>query len=216
MGGWAVDGMRAPRSSFGHTLHVSSDETAERILEATWALLRAGGGVTMAGVADAVGISRQAVYLHVGSRAGLLVAVVRWVDRREGIAADMVAAADGRAPAAALEALVRTWLDYLPRLHPAPIQLLAGGDHEALAAWDDRMRELERAYRGPLTELHAQGELRPELSVRRAVELVRAVASLRAWDELVHGRRWSQRRAVDALWRAAAGAVLLAPPSGPT
>jgi AcrR family transcriptional regulator len=51
-------------------------ETRTRILEATRRLMeeRRGQGVRMRDIAEEVGISRQAVYDHFGSRAKLLVA----------------------------------------------------------------------------------------------------------------------------------------------
>ena len=56
--------------------------TRTRILEATWGLMeeRLGRGVRMSDIAEAAGVSRQAVYDHFGSRAELMAATVRYGD----------------------------------------------------------------------------------------------------------------------------------------
>ena len=58
-----------------------------RILDATLALIttRGGADVTMAEIARAAGVSRQAVYLHFADRATLMVALVRYVDDQRGL-----------------------------------------------------------------------------------------------------------------------------------
>ena len=191
------------------TLHVSSTGTRESLLEAAWLLLRRDpASASMARIAAEAGVSRQAVYLHFQSRAGLLLALVRWVDEREGVAERFGEALHARSPRAVLEAAARTWLDYLPRLHPVAHFLARSiDDAEAHAAWNDRMGELERIYRAPLRELHRSGKLRDGLSVEHAVALVRGVASVDAWHFLVHERTWKQELAVESLLTAIGGAL---------
>lgn len=189
-------------------LHVSSDATHETILEAAWSLMKEDApGATMASIARAAGVSRQAVYLHFESRAGLLLALVRWRDERSDFFARIDGAVRHEDAQAALGACVRTWLDYLPELYPVPAYLArARHDPAAFDAWIDRMRALERVYRQPIDRLHAEGRL--VLGRRAAVDVVRATASLSAWEHLVVDRGWAQRTAVDAIWRAVRGAVL--------
>ena len=57
-------------------------DTRERILKETWHLMekRRGQGVRIEDVAQAAGVSRQAVYLHFGSRAELLIATTHYLD----------------------------------------------------------------------------------------------------------------------------------------
>jgi len=186
---------------------VSSGETREALLEVAWRLMREdAAGASMARIANAAGVSRQTVYLHFESRAGLLLALVRWRDERSDFFSRVAAVREDDA----LEVLgryVRTWLDYLPELHPVPSYLArARQDSAAFAAWTDRMGALEDLYRRPLKTLHAEGRLRG--SVTSAVDAVRATASVFAWEHLVHDRGWSQRRAVATLWLASQGAIL--------
>ena len=57
-----------------------SSETKSRILNATWKLLESGdNAVRMSDIAKAVGISRQALYLHYPNRADLLVATTKHI-----------------------------------------------------------------------------------------------------------------------------------------
>lgn len=162
----------------------------------------------MASIAEAAGVSRQAAYLHFHNRAGLLLAIVRFIDEREGIA-DRLSATSQLEPREALLESIRIWLDYLPSLHPAP-GFLARAKHDPAArtAWLDRMRELEALYRAPLRHLHRKRQLRPGLSTEDAVATTRALASVHAWEHLVHDSGWDQKDAVDMLVRAVEGAVL--------
>lgn len=180
------------------------------LLETAWDLLRREpAAATMVRIAAEAGVSRQAVYLHFHSHAGLLLAVVRWIDEREAIAERFQAASAAGSPRAVLEAYVRTWLDYLPRLHPVASFLARfHGDPEARAAWNDRMAELEKVYRPPLRALHRAGELRDGLSVEQALALVRAIVSVQTWHFLVHESGWKQDAAVHSIVLAVRGAVL--------
>src|SRR5687768_18337288 len=117
---------------------MSSTTTREQLLETAWRLFQSDpAAASMGRIAAEAGVSRQALYLHFQSRAGLLLALVRWVDEREQIGARFAEASQSSSPREVLEADVRVWLDYLPRLHPVPI-FLAGSssDAEAQAAWN--------------------------------------------------------------------------------
>jgi AcrR family transcriptional regulator len=187
-----------------------SSDTRSLLLETAWKLLRRNpSAAAMGQIAAAAGVSRQTIYLHFQSRAGLLLALVRWVDERERIAEEFAAAAKLSSPLESLEAHVRIWLDYMPRLHPVPSFLARyDADSEAKAAWDDRMAELEKLYRRPLRILHKNGDLAENMSVERAVALVRAVASVHAWYFLVHDCGWKQLDAVTGILHALRGALL--------
>ncbi|MCA9734998.1 helix-turn-helix transcriptional regulator, partial [candidate division KSB1 bacterium] len=62
-------------------------DTRTRILEVTWHLMeqQRGQGVRLADVAAAAGVSRQAVYLHFGSRTELMIATTAYVDEVKGL-----------------------------------------------------------------------------------------------------------------------------------
>src|SRR5688572_15491428 len=102
----------------------------------------------MAEVARESGVSRQMVYLHFESRAGLFTAITRWHDARTGLIERMTRAAE-LPPLDALEAMMRAWLEYIPEVLPVARQLhtaaVTGADGGE--AWDQRMDELRRAFR---------------------------------------------------------------------
>lgn len=187
-----------------------SSATREQLLETAWRLFQSDpAAASMGRIAAEAGVSRQAVYLHFQSRAGLLLALVRWIDERERIAGQFEVASRQPAPLAVLEAQIRVWLDYLPRLHPVPSFLARfDADPEARSAWKDRMTELEKLYRPPLRALQRAGELREGLSLARSVDLVRGLASVHAWHYLVHECSWKQEAAVRAILSAVRGALL--------
>jgi AcrR family transcriptional regulator len=61
-------------------------ETRTKIMEATRELVEQSQGKTirLEDIAKRAGVSRQAIYLHFGSRVGLMVATVQYVDETEG------------------------------------------------------------------------------------------------------------------------------------
>ncbi|RMF17910.1 MAG: TetR/AcrR family transcriptional regulator [Candidatus Dadabacteria bacterium] len=75
------------RSLYGKLYTVSSrrHDTRERILEAAFQLAQAGRFATMAEIARAADVSRQAVYLHFGSRAGLMKALFVFINHKYGL-----------------------------------------------------------------------------------------------------------------------------------
>jgi AcrR family transcriptional regulator len=185
-------------------------------LQAAWRLMREDAAhATLGRIAAEAGVSRQALYLHFDGRAGLLLAMVRWVDERERFA-ERVAPLAQLDPRARLEGYLRAWLGYLPALHPVPgVLARAQDDPEARAAWTDRMAAFEALLRVPLRKLHRAGALRRGLTAETALDATRALASVHAWEHLVHERGWSQRRAEDAIWNGVDGAVLgSTPPPG--
>ena len=101
----------------------------------------------MAGVAEAAGVSRQLVYIHFTSRAGLLTAMARDHDRRSGFAA-RVAATHELPPAEGLERLVREWLAYVPEILPVARALEAASitGEDGAEAWRDRMDDLHEQF----------------------------------------------------------------------
>ena len=116
--------------------------TRARILDAAFQRVRDGGtgAVSVKDIAAAAGVSRQLVYFHYGSRAGLLLAMARHRDERSGFVARAVAARD-LAPVPALEALLRAWCAYLPDMTAVARALEA-----ALVTGDEGGSALARAH----------------------------------------------------------------------
>ncbi|MEO1695853.1 MAG: TetR/AcrR family transcriptional regulator [Planctomycetota bacterium] len=189
---------------------MSSAPTKERLLEAAWSLMkRDAEKATLAAIAAEAGVSRQALHLHFGARSGLLLEMVRWVDERSAFFEKLEPIRELEDPAERLRVYVCTWLDYLPALHPVPGYLArARSDVSAREAWNDRMEALESLYRRPLKELHVSGQLSDGLKPAAALDLVRTIASVHAWEFLVHERGWSQKRTTRTLWSSVEAAIL--------
>lgn len=185
--------------------------TRHRILDATWRLIEEGApDVTMAQVAAAAGVSRQAVYLHFESRSGLLVGLVRHVDEQLGLAelaAPVQQATTGRE---ALAAMVELHADYTARIIGVARLLDAArlGDPAVAAAWEDRMSGRRRAHRRIVERLERDGDLAPGWAVEDAALLFYTWTLPRVWDELVTERGWSTDDFREHVTRALTGAFV--------
>jgi AcrR family transcriptional regulator len=169
-------------------------DTRSRILEMAWALIRERGtkGVTVAEIADAAEVSRQLVYFHFESRAGLLVAMARHHDVKSGFV-DRVVDTRSLPPVEGLEALLREWYDYIPEILPVARALEAAvitGD-EGGAAWRDRMEDLWEAFRIAVERVAEDGSLAEGWTVETATDWIWARSHLTTSQHLVGERGWA-------------------------
>jgi AcrR family transcriptional regulator len=190
-------------------------DTKARILDAVWKLVsrRGRADLTMGEIARAVGLTRQAVYLHFPSRAALLVAVVRHFDEQHR---DLAARARRLAlpPAQAFEAGIRGWLAYLPQvlsvagaLEAAALVGDAGAD-----AWHDRMRYLREGQRAYIARLADHGLLADGWTVDQALDWMWAHTHPSVWRHLVVEQGWAPETFVDRVVRLLV-AELVSPPA---
>jgi len=182
-------------------------DSRERILDIAFQLVREQGAtaVTMAGIADRAGLSRQMVYVLFRSRAGLLTAMARDHDRRSGFA-ERVAAARELPPADAFERLLREWLGYVPEILPvaraleaAAITGEAGG-----GAWRDRMDDLHGVFRAAVERL----ELAAGWTVDTATDWAWARVQPGGFDHLVSERGWDAGEYADRVTRSIVGELV--------
>ena len=165
-----------------------SAETRARVLETAWERVREHGpsAATVKEIAKAAGVSRQLVYFHYGSRAGLLTAMARHRDEDFGRA---VAAARELDPEAALERVLRAWCDYVPDILPVARALeaaLIAGD-EGGEAWRDRMGELHAVFASFVCRVR----LAPGWTERTATDWIWARVQPSAYAHLVGERGWT-------------------------
>ena len=163
------------------------------ILETAWGLVGERGvqAVTVADIAAASGVSRQLVYHHFESRAGLLVAMTRHHDAASGFRKRLVATRD-LAPVEGFEAGLRLWLSYVPEvLHVARAleAALIAGD-EGGTAWRDRMDDIHEAFRLAVARVEEAGRLAPGWTVDTAADWVYARSHVSTWQHLVADRGW--------------------------
>jgi AcrR family transcriptional regulator len=191
---------------------VSSTDTRERILTAARELLeqRAWAGVGLGEVARAAGVSRQAIYLHFGSRAALLLALVDYVDEVEGLAELVARVDDASSGAEQLDRLA--WLNsvYEPRIRSVVIAHDAARRHDAdlEQAWQDRMERRRSLYRRTVRRLEAERALAAGLTRKDAVDLIWALLGPRVHEDLVGDRGWSARRYETHMRNVLRGALL--------
>jgi len=174
---------------------ISGTGTRSRILEAAWVLVGergTTGGVTVAEIAAAAGVSRQLVYFHFENRAGLLAAMARHHDVESGFV-QRVAASRTLPPVEALEALLRAWCAYVPEILPVARALEAAEitGEEGGTAWRDRMGDLWEAFRIAVERVEGDGRLAGGWTVGTATDWVWARSHLTGWQHLVAERGWS-------------------------
>lgn len=189
-------------------------ETHTRILEATWELVtEQGARLRLADVAARASVSRQAVYLHFGDRAGLLVALVQHMDERLELGASLAAVHAAPDGASLLDAAMRLNTTFWARVFPvARVLEAAQHDDEALGtAWRDRMRYRQTTSRAMIEALADRGELAEGWTVDDAAAVLYAVAHFDTWRELVIELGWSDDRYVESMTRLLGRALLPRP-----
>jgi AcrR family transcriptional regulator len=176
---------------------VSTSTTRTAILDVGRRLLEARGydGIGLDTIAREAGVSRQAVYLHFKSKAGLLLALVEHVDETEELAASLAPIERAGSAVAMLDAVVEHIGVFTPRIYRIATALDgARRSHpEAEAAWQDRMANRYVTPRRIVQRLAAEGVLAAGWSRKAATDFVWALTSIRVWEDLVIERGWSKR-----------------------
>ena len=182
---------------------IERGEARRSILDATRGLLEQPGSadVAMAAIAERAGYSRQAIYRHFGSRAGLLKAVLRDVDERAGAEGAVAEILDSPTGVDALEALVAWWAGYVAEFVGISRSVLEGraSDPALAAAWEDRMDALLGVCRSVVDRCAEDGALRRGLRPAVASEMLWGMLSVPLWDQLITDRGWSRNQYRDRL-----------------
>ncbi len=185
------------------------EDTRARILDAALALIRKRGAanVTMADIAKAARISRQAVYLHFADRAELLVALARHADERRGLAQELQKIADAPSGRAALAEKASLQARMNPGIWAVAraMDAVRRTDEAAERSWQDRLKNRLKGCRAIIGRLQQEGTLRPGLNADAAADLLWTLTSLRTWEDLVLERGWTadqyRERMTDLLLR---------------
>ena len=191
--------MSSSRAKNNHGLdNVSSSRSIERILDAALALITRKGdaNVTMAHIAKAARLSRQAVYLHFADRATLMVALARHLDEQLGLPSDIRQVIDSPTGATMLTAMVSMQAHRNPSVWAIAQALDAVRRTDAAAerAWQDRLNARLQGCRTIVARLQAEGGLKAALDESVAADLLWTITSLRMWEDLVLNRGWSPQQ----------------------
>jgi len=170
--------------------------TRDRILKATWKLMMQhnGQGVRMTDIAKHIGISRQALYLHFGSRTELMIATTHYVDEVLGLEERLKHFQSLSKGVELLEEYVQVWGNYLPEIYGIGKVLiqLKDTDKAANAAWNDRMTALRNGCEKIIDALNHDGLLSDEWSSpKEAVDMFWTTLSLHNWQQLTVECGWT-------------------------
>ena len=173
---------------------VPDPATRERLLDAAWQEADDHGidHLTLAAVGARAGVSRQAVYLHFGNRATLLVEMTARYDGTSGFRSRLVATRQ-LAPADGFRAMLGAWFDYLPTILRVGVALeaahLTGGD--GADAYRDRMNDWWDGIRIAVQRLADSGQLAASWSVDIATDWVWTGVHPTTFHHLVTERGWA-------------------------
>jgi AcrR family transcriptional regulator len=170
----------------------SEGGSRRRILDATLACARARPDFSMAEVATAAGVSRQAVYLHFPDRAALLAMLRADLDRPDGPEIVEQAPSARAALNSVLTRLAETYAQIWPVLR-------ASGTTET----EGRLPLCQAL----VARFRAEGALAPHLSPATAADILYSLTSPSLWHELVQGRGWDAARYRTHLAYLAVGAL---------
>lgn len=170
----------------------------ERILDVTWELYNklSPKSPTIAEVAEAAGVSRQAVYLHFANRARLLTETIqsRQVDVPDRLE---------RSRSVAPDQIFTSWLseifDEYERILPVGRAFVAAVylDPDGAAAWEDRVEAIRGSARRAVEKLVEHGVLRSNWTVDTAADWVYSKMNFVAWHLLVYELGWSQQMTLE-------------------
>src|ERR1700704_3979860 len=128
----------------------------------------------MSEVARAVGISRQALYLHFPERASLLLALVANVDQEEDLEAGVggIDAAPGAAAQIRAWAQMQSWRN--PRIAPfaRALDQARHSDEAVSKAWRNRTDNRMRGAVAIVNRLREEGRLHPNWRTEEAATLL--------------------------------------------
>mgnify|MGYP006276828059 CR=1 FL=1 len=175
----------------------ANSQTRDRILEATIRMLEQEGGhaVRMGDIAKAAGISRQAVYLHFGSRTELLIAATLYRDELLDLEARLAPSRAAKTGVERLRLYIEFWGNFIPEIYGVGKALMAAqdADEAAAAAWRDRMVAMKHGCRAAIDALHADGTLAKGWTRPKATETLWTMLLVPNWENLTLACDWSTK-----------------------
>lgn len=179
-------------------------ETRRRILSATWEVVEENGAaMKLNDVADRAGVSRQAVYLHFGDRAGLLVALVRHMDEVIEVGRLSAPVFEAATPEETLARLMELHSIVTPKIDSVARVLESSQyqDEGLAAAWRDRMAQRRAVNRLIAQRIADASRLAPAWTVETAADLLYTLTMPGLWRELTVELGWSAAQYADHMAR---------------
>ena len=154
---------------------------------------RGGADVTMAEIAKAAKLSRQAVYLHFADRAQLLLALAHYVDEKRGLGEQIQKLRQASSGIEALKMVVAIQVHMNPGVWAIAraVDAVRRTDADAEKSWQDRLKHRLEGSREIVARLQQEGSLKKGLDAQAATDLLWSITSLRMWEDLVLDRGWS-------------------------
>ena len=177
--------------------------TRDRILKAALNLLEAsqGKGVRMTDIAKRAGITRQALYLHFGTRGELLIATTHYLDAVKAGEERLIPSRTAQTGIERLDAFIDAWGSYIPEIYGIAKALLAmrDTDEAAAKAWDSRMQDMREGCEAAINALNRDGVLSLDHSPSQATDILWTLLSVRNWEQLTIECGWPQERYIETL-----------------
>ena len=174
---------------------MSSEQTKTRILETTWKVLETRSDKNrMSDIATAVGISRQALYLHYPTRAELLIATTKHIDKVKKVNQRLELSRAAGSGIERLHFFIKAWGGYIPEIHGISVALrnMRENDKAAAEAWDERMQAVRHGCQAAVRAIEKDGKLKPDLSEQVATDILWTLLTVENWERLVLDCTWSQ------------------------
>ena len=174
---------------------MSSEQTKTRILDTTWKLLEKRIEKNrMSDIAKAVGISRQALYLHYPTRAELLIATTKHTDTVKKVNQRLELSRTAGSGIERLHFFIKAWGGYIPEIHGISVALrnMRKNDKAAAEAWDDRMQAVRHGCQAAVVAIAKDGKLKFDLSEQIATDILWTLLTIENWEKLVINCGWLQ------------------------
>lgn len=176
-------------------MSTQKEETRLRLFDAARKLLVKRGfhGVGLEDIAEAAGVSRQAVYKsHFASKGELLLELVRHLHVSENLDELTQPVYSAKSGLAQLEATIVAIVSIEARIHDIALVLSGAAltDAGAAAAYRDRMEVKRGALRGALTRAKSDGHFSAAWKLEEAVDMLAALLSVDTYQQLVVEGGW--------------------------
>ncbi len=158
-----------------------------------------GKGVRVGDIAKRAGITRQALYLHFGTRSELLIAATLYLDELNNTEERLLASRTAKTGLGRLDAYIEAWGSYIPVIHGAARALMTmqDTDEAAAQAWNGRMQAMKHGCQAAVDALNDDGLL--SLDADEATDILWTMLSVRNWEQLRMECGWSQEKYIDRM-----------------